>query len=93
MFLREFSTVGIGPAPLPGATFIMMGDPDLGSAIANSYNVGLTHGLPAISSSLTVDGFYSSLSKNITVANFQPEFMAMPFLSSRVSRSRAARSL
>lgn len=80
MSLIEFSTVGMGPAPIPGMTFIAMGNPDLGAGIARSYNVGVSRDVPALASKIEVDGFYSSLSKNVTVANFQPAFIAPPFL-------------
>ena len=57
-----------------------MGNPDLGAGIARSYNVGVSRDLPALASKIEVDGFYSSLSKNVTVANFQPGFIAPPFM-------------
>ncbi len=83
MSLIEFSTVGIGPAPLPGMTLVAIGDPSLGAGIAKSYNLGVTQEVPGIASKIEVDGFYSSLSKNVTVANFMPEFVAPPFMVTR----------
>ncbi len=83
MSLIEFATVGIGPAPVPGMTLVAIGDPSLGAGIAQSYNVGVTQEVPAIASKIEVDGFYSSLSKNVTVANFMPEFVAPPFMVTR----------
>lgn len=83
MSLIEFSTVGMGPAPVPGMTFISLGDPSLGAGIARSYNLGITQDLPGLKSKLEIDGFYSSLSKNVTVANFMPSFVAPPFMVAR----------
>ncbi|GAB4144038.1 MAG: hypothetical protein Tsb0016_13390 [Sphingomonadales bacterium] len=80
MSLIEFATVGAGPAPIPGFTFILLGNPDLGAGIAESYNIGFSRDVPSLFSTFEADVFYTSLSKTPTVANVAPQFVAPPFV-------------
>ncbi|GER08061.1 hypothetical protein JCM17843_23710 [Kordiimonadales bacterium JCM 17843] len=83
MSLIEFAAAGMGPGPFPGTTFIEIGNPDLGASITESYDIGVERQIPALFSSLQANVFYTSLSKNVTVANFQPNFVAPPLFVSQ----------
>lgn len=83
MSLVEFATVGIGPGPFPGTSFIVFGNPDLGASITENIDFGVTRSIPALHSEFKAGVFYTSLSKNVTVANFAPNFINPPFIVSQ----------
>ncbi|GER03704.1 hypothetical protein JCM17846_13860 [Iodidimonas nitroreducens] len=83
MSLIEFAAVGVGPGPLPGTSFFVTGNPDLGASITEGYDIGVERQLPMLLSSFKANLFYTSLSKNVAVANFAPSFVNPPFFVSQ----------